>query len=183
MPYQKEVLWRDIMPLEWNQEKYTTGYAHIDEQHYQLFDGLNSLLIFLKDSSNIERPEEQEKAVELINFLGEYAANHFHDEENLFERSKHPMKDVNKEEHQRFIAKYLEYKTKLTAGAITRGSLIQLHIFLQSWLIKHISKIDTSLRECAAQEEAERAAQSDFTKKPSVFSRFLSLFQKKRMAA
>lgn len=167
------------MPLEWNQEKYTTGFTAIDEQHYQLFDGLNSLLVFLKDSSNIEQPEEQEKAVELINFLGEYAVNHFRDEEELFEKSQHPMKDINKEEHQRFITKYLEYKNKLTAGAITRGTLIQLHIFLQSWLVKHISKIDTALRECAVQE----AAESDFTKKQSVFTRFLSLFQKKRLAA
>ncbi|CAK8716371.1 MAG: hemerythrin-like metal-binding domain protein [Candidatus Electronema aureum] len=175
----KEVLWRDIMPLEWNQEKYTTGFTAIDEQHYQLFDGLNSLLVFLKDSSNIEQPEEQEKAMELINFLGEYAVNHFRDEEELFEKSQHPMKDINKEEHQRFVAKYLEYKNKLTAGTITRGTLIQLHIFLQSWLVKHISKIDTSLRECVVQE----AAESDFTKKQSVFARFLSLFQKKQLAA
>ncbi len=171
------------MPLQWDQEKYTTGYSHIDEQHYQLFDGLNSLLIFLKDSSNIEQPEEQEKAVELINFLGEYAASHFRDEEALFAKSDHPMKIVNEEEHRRFVAKYLEYKNKLTAGVITRGSLIQLHIFLQSWLIKHISKVDVSLRDCAAQKQEAQAATSDFTKKPSVFGRFLALFQKKRLAA
>jgi len=183
MPYKEEIVWRDIMPLQWDQERYTTGYAHIDEQHFQLFDGLNSLLIFLKDASNIEQPEEQEKAVELINFLGEYAANHFRDEEALFAKSNHPMKVVNEEEHRRFVTKYLEYKNKLTAGAITRGSLIQLHIFLQSWLVKHISKVDVALRDCAAKEEAEQAAANDFAKKQGVFIRFLSLFQKKRLAA
>jgi len=171
------------MPLQWDQEKYTTGFAEIDEQHYQLFDGLNSLLVFLKDSSSIDQPEEQEKAVELINFLGEYAASHFRDEEALFAASDHPMKSLNEEEHRRFVVKYLEYKNKLTAGAITRGSLIQLHIFLQSWLVKHISKIDITLRDCAAKEEAELAAHSDFAKKQSVFAKFLSLFQKKRLAA
>lgn len=183
MPYQEEITWRDIMPLQWDQEKYTTGYAHIDEQHFQLFDGLNSLLIFLKDASNIEQPEEQEKAVELISFLGEYALNHFRDEEALFAKTDHPMKVVNEEEHRRFVTKYLEYKNKLTAGAITRGSLIQLHIFLQIWLIKHISKVDVALRDCAAKEEAAQAAASDFSKKSGVFNRFLSLFQKKRAAA
>ena len=171
------------MPLQWDQQKYTTGYAHIDEQHYELFDGLNSLLVFLKDSSSLERPEEQEKAVELISFLGEYAVNHFRDEELLFAKSNHPMQAVNEEEHRRFVAKYLEYKNKLTAGTITRGSLIQLHIFLQSWLIKHICKVDVALRDCAAKEEAEQAAASDFARKPGVFARFLSLFQKKRLAA
>ncbi len=141
------------------------------------------MLIFLKDSSNIEQPEEQEKAVELISFLGEYAGNHFRDEEALFAKSNHPMKIVNEEEHRRFVAKYLEYKNKLTAGAITRGSLIQLHIFLQSWLVKHISKVDTALRECAAKEEAQATADGDFAKKQGLFARFLSLFQKKRLAA
>lgn len=168
------------MPLEWNQEKYTTGHAHIDEQHYQLFDGLNSLLIFLKDSTNIDQPEEQEKAVELINFLGEYAATHFRDEEELFESSKHPLKEVNREAHQRFIAKYLEYKQELTAGAITRASLIKLHIFLQSWLVKHILQVDTALRDHVVPKAAEQA---DLTGRQGVFARFLSLFQKKKLAA
>ncbi len=168
------------MPLQWDQEKYTTGHAHIDEQHYELFDGLNSLLIFLKDSANIESHEEQEKAVELINFLGEYAVNHFQDEEEMFAQCKHPLKAVNEEAHKRFVAKYLEYKKELTAGAITRGSLIKLHIFLQSWLVKHILQVDTSLRDYVVQEEA---GQADFTKKQGVFVRFLSLFQKKKLAA
>jgi hemerythrin-like metal-binding protein len=175
-----EVQWRDIMPLQWDQEKYTTGHAHIDEQHYELFDGLNSLLVFLKDSDKIETKEEQEKAVELIHFLGEYAINHFRDEEELFAQCEHPMKAVNEEAHRRFVAKYLEYKKELTAGAITRGSLIKLHIFLQSWLVKHILQVDTALRDCAGQDNGE---QVDFTKGQGVFARFLSLFQKKKLAA
>ena len=169
------------MPLQWDQEKYTTGHAHIDEQHYQLFDGLNSLLIFLKDATNIDQPEEQEKAVELINFLGEYALTHFRDEEEMFAQAEHPMKAVNEEEHKRFVAKYLEYKEELTAGAITRASLIKLHIFLQSWLIKHILQVDTALRDYAGQEE--EAEPNGFAGRQGVFARFLSLFQKKKLAA
>ncbi len=168
------------MPLQWDQEKYTTGHAHIDEQHYQLFDGLNSLLIFLKDATNIDQPEEQEKAVELINFLGEYALTHFRDEEEMFAQAEHPLKAVNEEEHKRFVAKYLEYKEELTAGAITRASLIKLHIFLQSWLIKHILQVDTALRDYVVPVKTE---QSNFTDKQGVFARFLSLFQKKKLAA
>jgi hemerythrin len=123
------------MPLQWDQEKYTTGHAHIDEQHYELFDGLNSFLLFLKDADRINQPEEQEKAVELINFLGEYAVKHFHDEEEMFAQCEHPLKAVNEEEHKRFVAKYLEYKKELTAGAITRASLIKLAAYFSAIMV------------------------------------------------
>lgn len=168
------------MPLQWDQEKYTTGHAHIDEQHYELFDGLNSFLIFLQDADRINQPEEQEKAVELIHFLGEYAVRHFQDEEKMFAQCQHPLKEVNEEEHKRFVAKYLTYKKELTAGAITRASLIKLHIFLQSWLIRHILQVDTALRDYVVQDEIE---QTDFTGTQGVFARFRALFQKKEELA
>ena len=36
------------MKLQWDQKKYSTGFAHIDRQHKELFDGVNGLMIFLK---------------------------------------------------------------------------------------------------------------------------------------
>lgn len=166
------------MRLEWNQQKYSTGFAHIDEQHRELFDGLNGLTSFLKNSSPADDPENSGKIIEMLNFLGEYAGKHFRDEEEIFAQYNHPMADANKAAHTAFVEKYLEYHGKLTKGTFTRALLIQLHIFLRSWLLNHIVKVDTALCECAAKAGAS-ANHGRAQEKKGVFSRFLALFQRK----
>ncbi len=169
------------MRLQWDQQKYSTGFAHIDQQHSELFEGVNGLILFLKQSSPKKDRENIEKILEMLDFLAEYAQQHFQDEEAIFEKYNHPMKDVNKEEHQLFLEKYLHYQEKLQAKIeqqrLTRGVLIQIHIFLQSWLVKHILKVDTHLRDCVEQAE-EQVIEYDMAAGKGVFSRFLSFFKR-----
>jgi hemerythrin-like metal-binding protein len=170
------------MKLQWDQQKYTTGFAHIDQQHRELFDGVNGLILFLKQSSPKQDRENREKILEMLQFLGEYAQKHFHDEEKVFEQYDHPMKEVNKEEHRLFLEKYVHYQqklhTKLQQERLTRSILIQLHIFLRSWLVKHILKVDTSLRDCAKKADEQQAPEHDAATGEGVFSRFLSFLRR-----
>ncbi len=169
------------MELQWDQQKYTTGFTHIDKQHSELFDGVNGLMLFLKQSSPKQDRENKQKIIEMLQFLGEYAQEHFQEEEKVFEKYDHPMKDANKEEHQRFLEKYVHYQqklqTKLHQERLTRGVLIQIHIFLQSWLVKHILKVDTALRDCA-ENAAEQAIEHDVAPDKGAFSRFLAFFKR-----
>jgi hemerythrin-like metal-binding protein len=169
------------MKLQWDHQKYNTGFAHIDRQHRELFEGVNGLILFLKQSSPKEDKKNIEKILEMLTFLGEYSQQHFVDEEIIFEEYDHPMKDVNKEEHRLFLEKYVQYQEKLKAkldqGRLTRGVLIQIHIFLQSWMVKHILKVDISLRECAVQVE-EEAEEYDTELSEGVFARFISFFKR-----
>ena len=169
------------MKLQWDQHKYGTGFARIDRQHKELFDGVNGLLLFLKQSSAAQDEINQAKILEMLQFLGEYAQTHFHDEEELFERYYHPMKEVNKDAHRLFLENYARYqeklRTKLRKEQLTRSVLIQLHIFLQSWLVKHILKVDTALRDCAQEVVEQESAESEEADSTGVFSRFLSLFR------
>ncbi len=169
------------MGLQWDHQKHNTGFAHIDRQHRELFKGINGLILFLKESSPKQDHENTGKVLEMLNFLGEYTQQHFQDEEIIFEEYDHPMKDVNKEEHRLFLEKYVQYQEKLQAKMdqerLTRGVLIQIHIFLQSWLVKHILKVDISLRECAVQVE-EEAEEDDTALPEGVFARFISFFKK-----
>ena len=167
------------MELQWDQQKYTTGFAHIDQQHKELFEGVNGLMLFLKKTTTSQDEKNRAKILEMLQFLGEYAQTHFHDEEEVFEKYDHPMKEVNKEAHRLFLEKYVHYQeklqTKLDQEQLTRGVLIQLHIFLQSWLVKHILKVDTALRDCA--EEEQEVAEHDEADGKGVFSSFLSFFR------
>ena len=169
------------MELQWDHKKYTTGFAHIDQQHKELFDGINGLIHFLKLSSVTQDQKNKAKVIEMLEFLGDYAQTHFQDEEKVFEEYDHPMKEVNKEAHKLFLEKYVHYQNKLEEKLkeerLTRGVLIQIHIFLQSWLVNHILKVDTSLRDCAekANEQEKEAHEQEGTKNRGIFSRFLKL--------
>jgi len=165
------------MQVEWDQKKYTTGFAHIDEQHRNLFDGLNGLMLFLEDSSIFDKSENKAKVIEMIDFIGNYTSEHFSDEEKIFEKYNHPLMDANKEAHQMFLAKYAQYQSKLADGKLTRALLIQMHIFLRGWLINHILKIDTSLCDCEEKATEEVHDNDNSEKKTGIFSRFFSLFK------
>ncbi len=169
------------MSLPWDQKRYTTGFADIDEQHRNLFEGLNNFRTFLKEMTSANELEEKKKVMEILDFLGEYVATHFRDEEKIFAKYNHPMAEANKEAHKLFIEQYVGYRDKLAEETLTSGSLIKLHLFLQSWLIKHILKIDTSLRDCAeeaAREAGEGTQDEDYSaKKRGFLSRFLKFFE------
>jgi hemerythrin len=172
-----EVMRRDILPLQWNQEEYTTGYPYIDEQHRELFDGLNGLTLFLRNTSAVDDPEHQKKVIELLYFLGEYVIRHFRDEEEIFEQCGHPMAATNKEAHQAFFERYFEYNDQLINGVFSLDLLMQLHRFLHSWLLHHIIKIDTTLRECSGRAINTACIRSGDTK--GVFAGFIAFFSKK----
>lgn len=161
--------------LKWDAQHYGTGFAHIDEQHRELFDGLNSLTLFLKNSSAADDPEHQDKVIELLYFLGEYVIRHFREEEEVFAKCGHPLAEVNKEAHQVFYEKYFEYNDQLISGTFSLELLQQLHSFLHSWLLNHILKIDITLRDYAAKSGMDSSSAG----KQGVFAKFLAIFQKK----
>jgi hemerythrin len=163
--------------LKWDEQLYGTGVAHLDEQHQELFDGLNSLTAFLNNTSVHNDAESQKKVIELLYFLGEYALRHFKDEEKVFARCDHPLADVNKEAHQFFFKKFFKYNDKLINHAFSHDLLLELHAFLNFWLIDHIMKIDSRLRDFGERPSMELYRRS--AKKKGVFTSFLALFQKK----
>lgn len=160
--------------LQWDAQHYGTGFAHLDEQHHELFDGLNSLTLFLKNSSAANDPENQGKVIELLYFLGEYVIRHFQEEEEVFAKCDHPLSDANKEAHQVFYEKYFEYNDKLISGTFSLELLQQLHRFLHSWLINHILKIDITLREYAEKSGMDSSRSAG---KKGAFAKFLAFFQ------
>lgn len=160
--------------LKWDAQHYGTGFAHIDEQHRELFDGLNSLTLFLKNSSATDDPEHQEKVIELLYFLGEYVIRHFREEEEIFEKCGHPLAEVNKEAHHVFTEKFFEYNDKLISGTFSLELLQQLHNFLHTWLLHHILKIDATLRDYA--DKSGMGSGSSSARK-GVFAQFIALFQ------
>jgi methyl-accepting chemotaxis protein len=115
---------------------FATNNAHVDEQHKQLFDALNSLL----DAVTLKKPESEVKKA--LIFLGDYTDKHFSDEEELLTRYKFPDFAKHKKVHDSFKKSVRE----LDINADKMGGCDKLAARIQNmvgdWLTFHIKGMD-----------------------------------------
>ena len=67
-------------------EEYKVGIDKIDEQHRQLFDKIEQLLEIAKSG---DKRSNQQKCMEIIDFLVDYTVFHFNTEEALQRERKY----------------------------------------------------------------------------------------------
>ena len=128
--------------IKW-QESYSVGVYVLDEQHRELFNYCNDLEKILR-----ERDVPQDMLEEGLKFLEKYVANHFGHEEKCMHQYACPVGKKNKIAHQKFIQAYKMFEKRIIQGGDSYYILKQLHIFLETWLVEHICKIDTQLKTC-----------------------------------
>jgi len=129
------------MALAWSEE-YSTGEPEIDKQHKQLFQYLADLEEHMKsgaDDAYVKR---------FLDMLGLYTRSHFCYEEICMRQKKCPVAGKNKQQHEKLLEAYKHYRLRFETEGVNNDLLQKLHEFLRSWLINHILKIDTELREC-----------------------------------
>ncbi len=128
--------------LEWN-SNYATGVPAIDIQHKALFDTINRIEKLLGKGA-IDRAE----ADHLLEFLEQYAAQHFKDEEACMSRFHCPAHEKNKVEHGQFLNVVRYCRAEYAATTPTREALERLHATVALWINSHILKLDIQLRDC-----------------------------------
>jgi hemerythrin len=129
--------------LEWKSD-YETGVPMIDTQHKVLFDNINRLEKLLA-KEKIER----EEADYLLDFLKQYVAQHFRDEETCMARFHCPTHAKNKEEHAQLINALANFNAEYADLGPLKELLNRLHTTLVWWIKGHILKIDVQLKGCA----------------------------------
>ena len=134
------------MPFTWTDDKYSTGVKEIDEQHKRLFKIINEL------EETLEKPEldnmNTKKIKRLIVFLGSYTKAHFGYEEECMFRNKCPLYKKNEDAHRKFINFYKDIRTESEEKGISKELAKKLYETSGNWLVNHIGKIDTHLRDC-----------------------------------
>ena len=125
------------------EEKYATGVAELDKQHQQLFQYTNNLEEIIRDNALSKQTIER-----LLHFLEQYVKVHFNHEETCMFKHQCPIANKNKEAHQKFIEHYIKTEERVKTEGATDAILIDLHHFLETWLVEHICKIDTQLKPC-----------------------------------
>jgi hemerythrin len=123
--------------LEWTQAL-SVGVEEIDSQHRELFRRAERLLEGI-------RKGEPEELGGLVDFLYEYAVEHFGAEEEHMRRTRFPGYQRHKAEHDRFISDLLalarEHERK-GAGAFVA---LKVNHWLAEWLREHVSGTDAEL--------------------------------------
>jgi len=126
------------MALQWT-ESLATGVDTIDKQHKELIVRVNSLL------DACQQGKDKLVMTGLLNYLADYATNHFSEEEKYMLQFDYPRYEEHKEEHKKFISDFGLLKEKFDSeGAATRLVLITNKTIVD-WLVNHMNSIDKDL--------------------------------------
>jgi hemerythrin len=159
------------MILKWDDATYSTGVEEVDEQHKELFKGVNGLLQACTTIEGTASELAQEETLKTLDFLGQYTAEHFKCEEGYMERYQSPLRDMNLAEHKKFLQQFTEMRNKIDKNGLSRQMIIRLEGFLCGWLTNHIKKIDVSLAKVLPQERPVADSMVEPEEKENFFSR------------
>ncbi|MDQ6953453.1 MAG: hemerythrin family protein [Mariprofundaceae bacterium] len=130
------------MTVIWKDE-YSTGEPEIDKQHKVIFKYLDDL------EDHMQAGDINDDYIKnLMDQLGIFTRSHFCYEEICMRRYKCPIGAKNKDIHTKLLKTYTEYRHQLDLQGVTEDLVQKIHDFLESWLLNHIIKIDTQLRDC-----------------------------------
>ncbi len=120
----------------------STGVPTIDAQHQELITRINEL------HASCLLGTAREDLMEQLNFLGNYARDHFAHEEKIMDEHHCPARGQNKAAHVKFLHDYERLAEMVKVNGATTKVAIELKRLLADWLSSHICRIDTKLREC-----------------------------------
>jgi hemerythrin len=122
--------------ITWDR-RYTTCDNKIDEQHKRLFDFTNQI------EESLSEGKAEASVLDALNYLMDYARMHFQYEEHCMDVRKCPFARRNEQAHQQFLDTVVTMCKKHRTNEVT---LRDIHIFLETWITRHILTIDTHLK-------------------------------------
>ena len=126
------------------------GVAKIDEQHKELIDRINTVVLL---GSKSHSKEETQKTLDL---LGKYVVQHFGDEEALQRECNYPKYEWHKAVHQDFIDDFLKFKEKFAKYGASLQFTIDLNNRIISWIVRHIKNVDVEFGKFYASQMASQ---------------------------
>jgi hemerythrin len=134
------------MALVWT-EDLAVGHGMIDTQHKELFSRYNHLLQACKAGKG------REEITPALEFLAEYVAAHFAEEERHMWASGFPGIEEHKQQHREFREKIDELRRELQERGSTVALSTDLNHSLLNWLLWHVRQIDMKLARHLAKAE------------------------------
>lgn len=123
-------------------ESYKIGVETIDEQHFQLFQMVEQLLVTLEKE---QMPQNKQAYFEAISFMKEYVMKHFKEEEQYQESIFYKDIEKHKQEHRNFAKTILEYEKRLLQAEYDKKEVKNFVGTLTAWLIYHVKNVDQKM--------------------------------------
>ena len=124
-------------------ESYRVGIEFIDTQHKELFDTTDKLLRIIESQDDATRKQE---CMFAINFLKNYAARHFAEEEEYQFSINYSDIEAHKTLHRIFVATVLKLEKKLIDADFSIPTMKEVAGFLTAWLTYHVAGVDQKLK-------------------------------------
>ena len=126
------------MAYTWTNEL-ATGNATIDTQHKQLVTAINDLLDACLSGQG------RSKLNTILDFLIDYAAKHFRDEEKIQQQYNYPDFANHKKIHEAFKADVAMLAKQFYSEGPTVSLVGKVNSFLGAWLVNHIKYEDLKI--------------------------------------
>jgi len=123
------------MTLLWD-NALLTGNDLLDKQHKELIKRVGH---FLKA---LETGVDKEDVTKILEFLSEYAAEHFRNEEKLMALHKYPEYKSQKQDHAHITKVLSALLTYVKDIGVTAELVAQTHQTIYDWLKQHIHEKD-----------------------------------------
>ena len=118
-----------------------TGVDDIDRQHREVFARVGALL----DATRSRRSKEE--VLRMMEYLGEYAVEHFAAEEREMDRTEYPRAEAHRLEHRQFVRELGVLRQELATEGPTALFVIRVGNRVTEWLREHIYRTDRLLGE------------------------------------
>ena len=123
--------WEDPILYQWD-SGLETGYEKIDSQHMQLIGMVNKLI----EASSTGK--DAAMVIETLDFLANYAIDHFADEEKLQQDFKYPDYADHKRKHDGFKMVVAGLIQRVRNEGPTKELIESVCNTIGSWLLEHI---------------------------------------------
>ncbi len=130
------------MPMAWDAATMTTGLATVDRQHQELFQQVGRL------HEAMTQGRGRNEVAKVLDFLGNYVAQHFAQEERSMKEFQCPAAATNAMAHAQFLAKFKALREQFERQGGSAAVVLSIHKTLTDWLVQHIQTVDVKLKPC-----------------------------------
>ncbi len=127
------------MAIEWNQAEMSTGMQQIDEEHQEWIRRFNEFDAAVIAGHGLETIQKT------LEFMVNYAENHFIHEETLTADAHSAAAQLNQSEHERFREKIAYLRKWIGQDGASSVEVVSLKLDMEQWLVHHMREVDTKL--------------------------------------
>jgi len=114
----------------WNQ-RYETGNTQVDDEHKEIFMLVQKVIDSTEDNADV-------RIESTIDFLANYAVNHFKNEEGLMTESNYPAMPVHKKQHDDFVVEVLALRERVKNEEDNSKNNADVTKVIVNWLTDHV---------------------------------------------